>query len=96
MKVDGITFVVSFLEPEQYDNPQDYICTEDNTIFKQFFLSESFPTFEEKVVKECIAWWQRHILTGESPKYNETDPGDMAIVKKLQEEKSSIEMRSLF
>lgn len=81
--VDGITYIVTFLNPEDYNNPQDFVLNEENTILKQFFVSRDYPDFEEKIMGPARIWWDRHVLTGISPYYNPLNPGDAEIITKL-------------
>ena len=79
--VDNVVMVASFLEENNYNNPEAYHPTVNNTITKEFKVSERYPDFEEKV-KKVIKWWDAHVVTGVSPDYNEQK--DVEILKNLR------------
>ena len=83
--VDDITFITTFLQPEEYDMPNAVKCTEDNTIVTNIKLSQR-GNFENEIIKPALLWWKKHIETGISPEFNEYLPGDMEIVNFLKEE----------
>ena len=91
--VDGITYIVSFLKPEEYNDPSAYVVNEENTILRQFFISRDFPDYEEKIIKKAEKWWNDHVLTGISPKYDPFNKNDAIIVTKLLENMAPNEIR---
>lgn len=68
--VDRVYMVCSFLEEKDYDHPENYIPSPDNTIVRDFRLSERYPDFQ-KYIDAALAWWDAHVLTGISPEYDE-------------------------
>ena len=81
--VDGITYIVTFLNPDDYNNPEEFVLNEKNTILKQLFVSRDFPDFEEKIINNAKVWWDKHVLTGVSPFYNPLNKGDADIITEL-------------
>lgn len=64
--------VVCFLEPDDYDNPEAFICTDDNT--RVFELDVDTYTFDGYNIRQCMAiaseWWSNHVLGNQSPAYD--------------------------
>lgn len=87
MGVDGITFLTTFLQPEDYDNPEKFVCDDTNTIITQAKLSDD-TRFEETIIKPAVMWWNNHVVTGISPKFNEYIPEDKEIITYLQEQQA--------
>lgn len=73
--VDRVYMVCSFLEEKDYDHPENYIPSPDNTIVRDFRLSERYPDFQ-KYVDAALAFWEKHVLTGISPEYDEKKDAD--------------------
>ena len=48
--VDEVIMVASFLEPKDYDDPEKFVCSGENTITRPFKASERYPDFEKKYV----------------------------------------------
>lgn len=86
--VDDVIMVCSFLEDSDYEDPEAYKCTTANTIVRPFKLSERYPNMA-KTVKEVREWWERHVETGISPKYDEKADAD--ILKVLRDNSLSPE-----
>ena len=80
--VDDVIMVCSFLDESDYDHPEDYKCTAENTIVRPFKLSERYPNMA-KTVSEVRKWWKNHVDTGISPKYDEK--ADAEILKVLSD-----------
>ena len=83
--VDDITFVTTFLKPEDYDMPNAVIPNEENTILTKMKLSE-YGNFEADIIKPALLWWKDHVETGISPEYNQYIPDDIQIVRYLEEQ----------
>ena len=81
LDVDDVIMVASFLEPEDYENPEKFVPSTSNTITVEFKVSERYPDFAWKV-SEAIAWWQNHVVTGISPDYDEKK--DAEILKAMR------------
>ena len=79
--VDDVIMVCSFLEPKDYEHPDNFTPTVQNTITRPFKLSERYPMFR-KIVKMALDWWKRYVKTGISPAYDEKR--DAEILKALR------------
>ena len=79
--VDDVIMIASFLEPTDYEHPENFTPSADNTITREFKVSERYPDFAQKVA-QAIAWWNAHVVTGISPDYDEKK--DAEILKALR------------
>lgn len=77
-KLDKILYVSSFLQPMDYNNPENYVVNDVNTKFTVKKLNECYlplPTGEtgtiELAIDYCEEWWKNHIETGISPEFDE-------------------------
>ena len=75
--VDDVIMVASFLEPGDYDHPENFMCSASNTITRPFKVSERYPEFEKRYVKPALKWWKDHIETGLSPEFDEKKDADI-------------------
>lgn len=75
MGVDDIVMVASFLEDSDYEHPEKFKPTVNNTITVEFKISEKYPNFAE-MVAEAEAWWKNHVDTGISPDFDEKADAD--------------------
>lgn len=80
--VDEVIMVASFLEPKDYDDPEKFVCSGDNTITRPFKVSERYPDFEKKYVKPALKWWKDFVESGISPTFDERK--DAEILKALR------------
>lgn len=80
--VDEVIMVASFLEPKDYDAPEKFVCSGENTITRPFKVSERYPDFEKKYVKPALKWWKDYVESGISPAYDERK--DAEILKALR------------
>lgn len=63
-----VWFPVAFLSPEDYDHPEQFECTEDNTVLFHVVVEDDF--FDK--VERARSWWHGHVHDGaESPAYDE-------------------------
>ena len=74
--VDDVIMIASFLEPGDYEHPENFVPSANNTITKEFKVSERYPDFNWKVA-QAVAWWQNHVITGISPDYDEKKDADI-------------------
>ena len=79
--VDDVIMVASFLEPKDYEHPENFVPSASNTITVEFKVSWRYPDFHRKVA-QAIAWWNSHVVTGISPDYDEKK--DAEILKALR------------
>lgn len=70
--VDHIIFPVAFLKPEDYDNPQDFECTEENTRIYEMDIDEPIGEFENiyEAVAAANEWYAEHVDTLTSPVFD--------------------------
>ena len=80
--VDNVIMVASFLEPNDYEHPEDFVLTANNTITYPFKVSERYPNFEVDYVNPAILWWKEYIESGISPAFDEKK--DAEILKYLR------------
>ena len=73
--VDDVIMVASFLDTKDYEEPEKFVPSASNTITVEFKVSERYPTFEWMVVR-ASHWWNKHVLTGISPEYDEKKDAD--------------------
>jgi predicted phage-related endonuclease len=74
--VDDVIMVASFLEPKDYEHPENFTPSATNTITVEFKVSERYPNFGW-MVAQANAWWQNHVVTGISPDYDEKKDADI-------------------
>lgn len=80
--VDEVIMVCSFLDESDYAHPENYVCSLENTITRTFKMSERYPNFEDDYIKPALDWWDRHVVTGISPIYDEDK--DAEVLKALR------------
>ena len=86
--VDKVIMVCSFLEDQDYDHPEDYACSAENTIVRPFKLSERYPGMKN-TIQQVQQWWKEHVEGGVSPAYDEKADAD--ILKVLRDNNLSPE-----
>ncbi len=80
--VDNVIMVASFLDPTDYENPEAFELSSDNTITYPFKVSERYPNFEIDYVNPALAWWKKYVEGGISPDFDEKK--DAEILKELR------------
>lgn len=91
-KLDKILFVVSFLQPMDYNDPTRYIVDDTNTKLIVKKLDGCYlplPTGEygtiQYAVQYCEWWWETYVKTGISPEFDEElDKEYLDIIRKSQ------------
>lgn len=68
--LSAVTMVSSYLKPEDYDAPETYVCSEQNTQKREIKLSEISHSFEEEYIEKAKRWWDTHVVTGLSPRFD--------------------------
>lgn len=74
--VDDVIMVASFLDTKDYEHPENFVPSANNTITVEFKVSERYPEFH-RMVAEAKAWWDAHVVTGISPDYDEKKDADI-------------------
>lgn len=70
LDVNNVVMVCSFLAPEDYDHPEDFVPSVENTIAVPFKVSQRYPTFGT-ILEIAKKWWRDYVETGVSPAYSE-------------------------
>ena len=73
--VDDVIMVASFLDTKDYEDPEKFVPSANNTITVEFKVSERYPDFH-RMVAQALAWWNLHVVTGISPDYDEKKDAD--------------------
>ena len=79
--VDQVYMVCSLLNKEDYEHPEDFKPSANNTFVRPFRVSERYPRMEA-LVKMALDWWKTYVTSGISPDYNEQK--DAEILKALR------------
>lgn len=79
--VDDVIMVCTVLEDKDYEHPEDFTVTSQNTFERKFKVSERYPDFA-KTVKKVERWWKKHVEGGISPSFDEKRDAD--IIKELR------------
>ena len=74
--VDDVIMVASFLDIKDYEEPEKFVPSANNTITVEFKLSVRYPDFH-RLVAQAQAWWNTHVVTGISPDYDEKKDADI-------------------
>lgn len=74
--VDDVIMVASFLEPTDYEHPENFVPSAKNTITVEFKVSERYPDFP-RMVAAAQQWWREYVETGISPDYDEKKDADI-------------------
>lgn len=68
---DDVIMVASFLQEGDYDQPEEFVPSAENTATYEFRISERYPNFEQDYIIPAMDWWVAHVESGESPAYDE-------------------------
>lgn len=79
---DDVVVPVAFLEPEDYDHPENFEPSVENVKVYEFKISEDYPNFVEDYKQPAEEFWNNHVLTGISPAFDEKK--DAEILKALR------------
>lgn len=79
--VDDVIMVCSFLEPSDYEHPENFQPSVQNTIIRPFKVSERYPHFQ-LYVDQVLNWWEKYVSSGISPDFDEKK--DAEILKALR------------
>ena len=81
LEVDDVIMVCTILEDQDYEHPENFIPTPENTFERHFKVSERYPHFS-KLIAFVENWWAEHVTGGISPTYDEKR--DAEILKELR------------
>jgi predicted phage-related endonuclease len=74
--VDDVIMVASFLDTKDYEHPEEFVPSANNTITVEFKVSERYPDFP-RMVAAAQQWWRGYVETGISPDYDEKQDADI-------------------
>ena len=74
--IDDVIMVASFLDNKDYEAPENFVPSANNTITVEFKVSQRYPDFH-RMVAQAQAWWTTHVVTGISPDYDEKQDADI-------------------
>lgn len=74
--LDDVVMVAAFLEDEDYEHPENFEPSVDNTITDSFSVSERFPDFDE-YMEVALQWWNTYVENGVSPDFDESKDADI-------------------
>lgn len=80
--MDHVIMTGSFLSDADYEHPENFVPSVDNTILVEFNVSEEYPHFEDNYIIPAMHWWHEHVETGISPEFDEKK--DAEILKVLR------------
>lgn len=68
--VDQVHMVATFTDDSDYDEPEKFNVTFDNTKVVSFKVSERYPNFAD-IISDAEQFWNEYVMTGVSPEYDE-------------------------
>lgn len=74
--LDKFVIPASFLEQADYDDPDAFVPSIQNTKIHEYSLAEEYPNFESDYVQPVLKFWNDHVITGISPDYDEKTDSD--------------------
>lgn len=104
---DNVVMTCSFLEDKDYPvdlgggkfdtkTTEAFTPNSTNTVVIEFSLSEEFPTFKESYIDPALKFWNDHVLTGISPKFDEKKDAEiLKVLRKNVTEASDKEIAKL-
>lgn len=87
-KTDKFNIIATYLNPEEYEIPENIVVNEDNTFLYPFKLSTNLRGFEENYIMPAVDWYKKHVLTGISPCYDPNNTGDMKVLDEIKKSNS--------
>ena len=86
LNVENVMIIVSFLEEEDYQNPEAFQPNSENTKIFHFNIYQQHPDFLE-IIQDAKNWWSQYILTGISPCFIDEEHKDKSLLQELKESK---------
>lgn len=81
LEVEDVIMVCSFLKDSDYEHPEKFTPSVDNTVTRLFKLHERYPNFEG-LIEQATAFWNQCVLTGVSPEFDTVKDADILKVLK--------------
>ena len=79
--LDEFAMVLTITDDKILADPDSFVPTPDNTMFRKYKLSEDFPQFKQ-LIEFALEWYETHVVGGKSPEW---DPKkDAEILKALR------------
>lgn len=78
LDVEDVYFPVAFLEPDDYDDPDSFVCTDENTRLFHVGRNEKVAGFDNIVeaMDYATRWWESYVLDNHSPSFDERRDAD--------------------
>lgn len=92
--VDQVYMVASFLEPSDYDHPENFVCSVNNTIVRPFSVSKRYPRFDS-LIKMATDWWNTYVTSGISPDFDEKRDADILKALRTVEAEPDVDVSEL-
>ncbi len=93
---DNVVMTCSFLTDKDYEDPEAFEPTVDNTVVIEFSLVEEYPTFKESYIDPAMRFWNENVLTGISPEFDEKRDADILnVLRKNVTEASDADIAKL-
>ena len=96
--VKDVYFPVAFLTDEDYEHPEDFVCTEENTRVYHITVDEAIGEFEnvEAALNAATEWHDIHVDGNVSPMYNDKKDAEyLAILRQCEVSKLQIDSDNL-
>lgn len=78
-----IIFCCGFLTDADYEAPEKFVpVIGKNIVVREYYMDRDFPDFKEAYIDPAIKFWNEHVLTGISPKFDAKQDED--IIKALR------------
>ena len=81
LEVEDVIMVCSFLKESDYEHPEKFTPSVDNTVTREFKVHERYPNFDA-LIEQATAFWNNFVMTGVSPDYDEKKDADILKVLK--------------
>ena len=76
LEVEDVIMVCSFLKESDYEHPEKFTPSVDNTVTREFKVHERYPNFDA-LIEQATAFWNNFVMTGISPDYDEKKDADI-------------------
>lgn len=94
LDLDQVIMVCSFLEEKDYENPEAFVPSVDNTITVVFNVYDRYPDFDT-LINDARTWWVDHVETGISPEFDEKKDADILMVLRTNTLTPDTDIKSL-
>jgi len=90
LNVEKVRMVVSFLSEYDYIVSSKYKPDVSNTRVVEFNLHERYPDFETSYIQPAIEWWNKYVVTGDSPEIKKKHKKLIEDIKIAEEKKMQL------